>query len=91
MKQPLIHIYFIIISEEIRQNMPDRTDEVNRELLFIANKIQHLLEQPNGSVEQLLLEIEFQAVLHVLLEQVATLIDCEVPETLPPTINDIKR
>ena len=90
MKQPLVHIYFIVMAEKIRQNMPDRADKA-KELLLIANKIKNLLEQLNGNVEQLLLQIEFQAVLQVLLQHLATLIDCEVAEKLPQTINDIKR
>ena len=91
MKQPLVHIYFIVMAEKIRQNMPDRADEAHNELLVLATKIQNMFKQPNGNVEQLLLRIEFQAVLQVLLQQLAALTDCEVQNKLPPTIKDIKK
>ncbi len=91
MKQPLGHIYFLVIIEKIIQKVSGRDgDSIIRDLIQLAQNIQQMFTSATDS-EELLLHIEYQAVVQVLLKQLAEQLNCEVPDKLPSTLKEIER
>ena len=79
MKQPLAHIYFLVILEQIllRVSISDAVVELIELAKQIIMDLNSGLKEPS---EIVLLQVEFQSVKQVLIQQIAIHLDGNMPE-----------
>ena len=79
MKQPLAHIYFLVILEQMLLKVSSSDSDAVVELIELAKRIMDLDlgEEPS---EVILLQVEFQSVKQVLIQFIALHLDCNMPE-----------
>ena len=71
MQQPLAHLYFLTVLEHLQAQKHNLSG-----LVRIANAITQECASPaNGEEERVVLWVELQAVLQVILQELATLLD----------------
>ena len=84
MKQPLVHVYFLVILEQILLRVSTSGSDAVVELIELATNIMERIMDLDSELKEpsevVLLQVEFQSVKQVLIQQIAFHLDCDMPE-----------